>query len=66
MEDPDFRPDVIRSMRVGSELPPEEQIDIQVVDTDSEAFAGYLDTLRDDQGRLPDICEINVPTRIAE
>lgn len=66
MEDPDFRPDVIRSMRVGSELPAEEQMDIQVVDTDSEAFAGYLDTLRDDQGNLPDICEINVPTRTAE
>jgi len=66
MEDPDFRPDVIRSMRVGSELPAEEQMDIEVVDTDSEAFAGYLDTLRDDAGNLPDICDINVPTRTAE
>ena len=66
MEDPNFRPDVIRSMRVGSELPAEEQMDIEVVDTDSQAFAGYLDTLRDDQGNLPDICEINVPTRTAE
>lgn len=66
MEDPDFRPDVIRSMRIGSELPAEEQMDIQVVDTSSEAFDGYLDTLRDESGELPDICEINVPTRTAE
>lgn len=66
MEDPDFRPDVIRSMRIGSELPAEDQIEIEVVDTDSEAFAGYLDTLRNAQGNLPDICEITVPSRIAE
>ena len=49
-----------------SELPAEEQMDIQVVDTSSEAFDGYLDTLRDESGELPDICEINVPTRTAE
>ena len=66
MEDPDFRPDVIRSMRIGSELPVEDQIAIQVVDTDSDAFAAYLDTLRDAQGNLPDICEIPVPTRTSE
>ena len=41
-------------------------MDIQVVDTSSEAFDGYLDTLRDESGELPDICEINVPTRTAE
>lgn len=66
MEDPDFTPDIIRSMRVGSELPAEAQIGVEVIDTGSEAFAGYLDTLRDAQGNLPDICEITVPTRIEE
>lgn len=66
MEDPDFRPDVIRSLRVGSDVPAEEQIEVQVADTDSEAFAAYLETLRDDAGALPDICEIPVPTRIEE
>ncbi|WP_238934643.1 peptidylprolyl isomerase [Maricaulis parjimensis] len=66
MEDPDFRPDVIRSIRIGSELPAEEQVAIQVADTDSEAFAAYLDSLRDEAGALPDICEIPVPTRIEE
>lgn len=66
MEDPDFRPDNIRSMRTGDELPAEEQVTIQVADTDSAAFAAYLDTLRDPSGNLPDICDITVPTRIVE
>ena len=66
MDDPDFRPDSIRSMRTGDELPEEERMHIQVIDTDGEAFADYLDTLRDDAGNLPDICEIDVPTRILE
>ncbi|OLF72204.1 hypothetical protein AWH62_10165 [Maricaulis sp. W15] len=66
MDDPDFRPDTIRSMRTGDELPAEDQVTIQVADTDSAAFASYLDTLRDASGNLPDICDITVPTRIME
>ena len=66
MDDPDFRPDNIRSMRTGDELPAEEQVTIEVADTDSAAFAAYLDTLRDPSGNLPDICDITVPTRIIE
>lgn len=66
MDDPDFRPDNIRSMRTGDELPAEEQVTIEVADTDSAAFAAYLDTLRDPSGNLPDICDITVPTRIVE
>ncbi|MFY0637835.1 peptidylprolyl isomerase [Maricaulis maris] len=66
MDDPDFRPDNIRSMRTGDELPAEAQVTIEVADTDSAAFAAYLDTLRDPSGNLPDICDITVPTRIVE
>ena len=66
MEDPDFRPDVIRTMRVGSELAASEQVEVEVVDTTSDAFAAYLDTLRDEQGNLPDICDITVPTRVED
>ncbi|MDF1770090.1 peptidylprolyl isomerase [Maricaulis sp.] len=66
MDDPDFRPDNIRSMRTGDELPAGEQVTIEVADTDSAAFAAYLDTLRDPSGNLPDICDITVPTRIIE
>ena len=66
MEDPDFRPDVIRSIRIGSEVPAADQVAIQVADTDSEGFAAYLDSLRNEAGALPDICDIPVPTRIEE
>lgn len=66
MDDPGFRPDNIRSMRTGDELPAEDQVTIQIADTDSAAFAAYLDTLRDTSGNLPDICDITVPTRIME
>lgn len=65
-EDPGFRPDNIRSMRTGDELPADEQVTVQVADTDSAAFAAYLDTLRSPSGNLPDICDITVPTRIVE
>lgn len=65
-QDVGFSPDVIRSIRVGSDLPEEERMNIQVADTDHAAFAGYLDTLRDASGALPDVCEINVPTRVVD
>jgi peptidylprolyl isomerase len=66
MDDPDFTPDVIRSIRIGDQLAAEDQVSVQVLDTNSAAFTGYLDTLRNDQGALPDVCEIPVPTRIEE
>jgi peptidylprolyl isomerase len=66
MDDPGFTPDVIRSIRIGDQLAAEDQVSVQVLDTDSAAFTGYLDTLRNDQGALPDVCEIPVPTRIEE
>lgn len=65
-QDPGFTPDVIRSMRVEADLPEDERTHVQVVDTNHPAFAAYLDTLRNDAGALPDICDIEVPTRIQD
>jgi peptidylprolyl isomerase len=59
-------PDVIRSMRVAADLPESERTTVQVVDTNSDAFNQYLNTLRDPSGALPDVCDIVVPTRITE
>lgn len=61
-----FTPDTIRSMRVGSDLPEDERLQIEVVDTTSAAFADYLDSLRNADGELPDVCDIPVPTRVTE
>ena len=65
-QDVGFTPDVIRSIRVAADIDESERSNIQVVDTDSAEFAAYLDTLRDEAGEMPDICEIQVPTRIAQ
>ena len=61
-----FTPDSIQSMRVGSDLAEEDRLDLEVVDTNSAAFAAYLDTLRNSDGQLPDVCDIPVPTRLTE
>tara|TARA_R110000868_G_scaffold57591_2_gene177836 strand:- start:68946 stop:69887 length:942 start_codon:yes stop_codon:yes gene_type:complete len=65
-QDVGFIPDVINSIRVAADLPEDERTHVQVVDTDAPAFTDYLNSLRDDAGRLPDVCEITVPTRILE
>lgn len=65
-QDVGFQPDVIRSMRVGTDVPEEERIALQVVDTDHAAFSAYLDTLRNAAGELPDVCDIPVPSRVVD
>lgn len=65
-QDVGFSPDVIRSIRVGADLPAGERMNIQVADTNHAAFAGYLDTLRNAAGELPDVCDIEVPTRVVD
>lgn len=65
-ENPGFQPDTIRLIRVGTDLPAEEQVTVHVADTASAGFTAWLDTQRDDDGILPDICEIDIPVRIEE
>ena len=65
-QDMGFTPDVIRSMRVAADLPEGERTVVQVADTEHAAFGDYLDTLRNADGSLPDICEIEIPTRTAD
>ena len=65
-QDFDFSPDSIISMRVGADLPEEDRLNLEVVDTNSDAFAAYLETLRTSDGQLPDVCAIPVHTRLAE
>jgi peptidylprolyl isomerase len=61
-----FTPDVIRSMRVEADIAEDERTNIQVVDSNHPAFNAYLDSLRDASGALPDVCEIDIPTRIQD
>lgn len=62
-----FRPDFINSVRVASELPASERLTIEVFDTDTPDFQLYIDALvAANNGRLPDVCDIEVPVRIME
>lgn len=57
-----FSPDFIEAVEVASDL--EDAPSVEVMDTNSETFAAYLDALRDETGALPDLCAIEAPVRI--
>lgn len=63
-----FQPEIIESFDVASDLDPSEQLTVQVMDTRSASFNDYLQALAAERenGRLPDICEIDVPVRVVE
>ncbi len=63
-EDKNFVPDVMRSMRVGSDVPQDERLAVQVMKTDGAAFQTYLEGLKSASGKLPAVCDITVPTRL--
>ncbi len=65
--EPPENPDTIQSMSVGFSLPESEQLDIQVLRTDSDYFSGWLDAQRAEAGgEFDDICDIEIPTRLNE
>lgn len=57
-----FSPDFIENIEVASDLA--DAPTVQVMDTQSAAFAAYLDSLRGADGALPDLCDIDVPVRV--
>ncbi len=59
-----FIPDKMDKVRMGSDLPEDERLAVQVLDTESPAFKNYLKTYKKDDGTYPDICDIEVPTRL--
>lgn len=61
-----FSPSFIEDITVASDLPADERVTIEVMDTGSDAFAAYLDALAEAEDGLPDICEIDVPVRLAD
>ena len=63
-EDPNFVPDKMDKVRVAADLPESERLHVQVLDTNSMAFKNYLKTYKKADGTYPDICDIEVPTRL--
>lgn len=61
---PSFVPDELISMRVAADVPEEERIEVQVLRTDSDAFQVYVNSLKSKTGKAPNVCDVEVPTRL--
>ncbi len=59
----DFVPDQMTKVRMGSDMPSSERLNIQVLKTDSAAFKSHLNSFKSPDGQYPDICDIDVPVR---
>ncbi len=57
-----FSPTFIESIDVAADL--DDAPTVQVMDTASPTFAAYLDSLRNGDGVLPDLCDITMPVRV--
>lgn len=65
-QDRGFRPSFIEDIEVAADLAEDERPTLQVMDTNSAAFADYLAAYEDAPGDGLDVCEIDVPVRTAE
>ena len=63
-ETADFVPDRMKKVLVAVDVPEEERNQIQVMKTDSPSFTRYLSTLKKADGSYPEICDIEIPSRI--
>ncbi|WP_440959506.1 peptidylprolyl isomerase [Oceanicaulis sp. LC35] len=61
-----FRPDIIEEFEMATQM--DNAPTVQVMDTSSPTFSAYLEALAAsrDNGRLPDICSIDVPVRVLD
>ncbi len=63
-ENPNFVPDVMKKVQMAADVPTAERINVQVLKTDSPAFQNYLKNQKKVDGNYPDICDIQVPSRV--
>ena len=63
-QDPDFKPDVMKKVQVAADVPEAERVNVQVLKTDSPSFQRYLKSLKSADGIYPEICDIQIPSRI--
>jgi peptidylprolyl isomerase len=61
--DPNFIPDKINKVRIAADLPEDARPKVQVLKTDGASFDKFIQTQRKFSGKLPDICNIVIPTR---
>ncbi len=63
-DDPKFVPDVMKKVQVAADVAAGERVNVQVLKTDSPAFKNYLKTQKKADGSYPDICDIQIPSRV--
>ncbi len=63
-ENPNFVPDVMKKVQVAADVPAAERVNVQVLKADSAAFKNYLKTQKKADGSYPDVCDIQVPSRV--
>jgi len=59
--EPPMPPDMIEMFSLVSEMDADIAPNVWVMNTESSAFAAYLDGLRNEVGTMPDVCDIDVP-----
>ena len=62
-DDPDWIPDRMDEVNIAADLPEAERPEVQVLRTEHPAFKGWLETQRKANGKLPEVCDLSVPTR---
>jgi peptidylprolyl isomerase len=58
-----MEPDVMLKVQLASKLDEDKRVPVRVLDTQSDAFATYLEGLKVD-GAYPNICDIDIPSRL--
>lgn len=65
--EPPAKPTTIVRMRIASDLAPEKRPKVEILRTDSDQFAKFVDALqlRREDGFVRDLCDIKAPRRVA-
>ena len=63
-ETANFIPDQMEKVQIAADVPEEDRVPVQVLKTDSPAFKSYLKSLKAPDGSFPDICDIEIPSRL--
>jgi peptidylprolyl isomerase len=61
-----FIPDIMKKVRLASDVPYSERVNFQILKTNSIFFENYLSSLKEADGSTPDVCDIRIPTRIKQ
>ncbi len=62
-EVPGWVPDRMTDVNMAIDMPEADRPKVQVLRTDSPAFANWVKTQQNEDGTFPDVCDLSVPTR---